>query len=1075
MKKVLLALTVLLVSISYAFAQEHTVSGKVVSQDASPLPGVTVQLKNGTTGTATDANGAYQLSVPPGAVLIFRGIGFATQEVSVGDQNTVNVTLEFSTQSLNELVVTGAFGIKRSEKITPYSSQVISQKQLDVIPHSNINDALAGKIAGVQFRGQSAMKLGSEGFLRIRGGQSLGDVAPIYVVDGTIVNSFDLNPNDVASITVLKGANATALFGGQAVNGAIVITTKKAGGPGIGIEINQSISFDRISLTPEYQNLYTGGASADLITFHWQEGMPEGWKALDGKGYPDYTDDASWGPKMEGQEYIPWYAWFPGTKYSFKTAKLTPQPHNVRDFYNTGITNNSNIAFSKSGDDYNFRISYTNQSVKGMLPNTGRNKNTVFTTASYDLNRHFTAGANITYTGTRINGQFDDDYSNATSGSFNQWFHRDLDVDILKEFTNVKSPIGTLASWNFSSNPNAYDPENPAGFWPANFWYNPYAFMNNIAFMQHRDRLFGDVHLTYNLNDNFNVVGTVRKNQLTTNYENITKSIVEQSATQTGILAGYDTRQTTSQQYTYELLANFQRQFGDLNLALHGGASTNSTSYKDLRMRTQQGLNLPDLYSITNSKAQPSISNARERTTTRSLFLGGDLGYRQLLNLNFALRNDWYSTLPSSDNSLLSPAVGLTFNFSELTQESLPWLSFGKVFGSWGRKPLSLDIYKTNLTYFLNQYSWGSNFLMETPNSIPDSSLTGSLISTVEAGFDLRFVDNRYGIKATYYHELNDKAPISVSQDGISGFTSRTINAASVERTGIEVVLTATPLQTADFSWELSKSFSYLISNKVKELYGEQPRILFDDVAFSNAYFGVGVYHVKGKDWGQMIGGGAQKAPDGQPLYRVTRDDDGNPIAAVNILDPDKDWGSIVPKVTGGLYNSFRYKDFSLNLSLDYQVGGKYFSLDEVWGEYSGLLATTAATNDKGHNVRDPVDDDGGVHIKGIDAADNKPVDFYMSGYSYFHSFLQASAERYIHDLTYVKLREISLTYQLPLTKWSSTSWIQGVAISVISRNPWLIYSKAKNFDPSEVTYNAGSEAQYPGTRSYGVDLKLNF
>lgn len=1075
MRKLLLTLIVLLASCSMVLAQNR-VSGTVSGPDSNPLPGITIQVEGTNTGTATDANGHYEVSVPANATLIFRGIGFKEQEVAVRSRPTVNVTMEASIQSLNELVVTGAFGIKRSQRVTAYSSQVISEKQLDVIPHRSVTDALAGKIAGVQFRGQSPIKLNSEGALRIRGGQSLGTVSPIYVVDGTIVNSFDLNPDDIANITVLKGANATALFGGQAVNGAIVITTKVASGKGIGLQVNQSLSFDKIYILPDYQNIYAGGGVGELTTFHYKPGMPEGWKALDGKGYPDYTDDASWGPKMEGQEYIPWYAWFPGTKYSFKTAKLTPKPNNVRDFYNTGVTSNSNVAFGKKGDNYNFRISYTNQAVKGMIPGSGLNKNTFFASASYNLSNHFTAGTHINYTSNRIKGEFNDDYSNFSSGSFNQWFHRDLDMNIEKELKGLLSPLGTLASWNLSTNPNGYDPSNPAGFWLANFWYNPFSYFDNINYGTHRDRLFGDVHLTYTLNTNFDITATIRKNQLTTSYENIIGSIIEKSASQTGVLASYDTRETNSQQYTYELLANFQKEFNNgINLHIHGGGTVFTTSYKELRMQTQQGLNLPDLYAITNSKAQPSVNDVREKSAIRSLFASGDIGYKQILNLNFALRNDWYSTLPESDNSLLSPALGLTFNFSELTQQSLPWLSFGKVFGSWGRKPLALDIFQNNLVYYMNQYSWNGNFLMETPNSVPDSSLKGSLITTFEAGLDLRFVNNRYGIQATFYHELNDKAPIPVSVDGVSGYTSRVINAASIERTGLEFVLSAEPINTPNFTWDINKTFSYLISNKVKNLYGDQDRYLFSNVAFSSAYFGVNVYHVKGKDWGQMIGGGAKKTEDGQPLYQVVRDDDGNPVEAYNIIDVDKDWGSIVPKINGGLYNSLRYKDFILSFSLDYQVGGKYFSLDEVWGEYSGLLATTAATNDRGHNVREPVSEGGGVHIKGVDAKDNKPVDFYMEGQDYFHGFLQASAERYIHDLTYVKLRELSLTYQLPLEKWGAKSWIQGASISLISRNPWLIYHKDKNFDPSEVTYNAGSEAQYPGTRSFGVELKLNF
>lgn len=1080
MRRFLSLLAMLLFIGGSAFAQEKTISGRVADQNGNPVPFATVLIEGTKTGVASDANGKFILKAKPGDKLVISATGMKTGEITVGSSTFLEIQLQTSQLALQEVVVTGAFGIKKDERTTSNSYQVISQEQLDVIPHTNINDALAGKVAGVQFKGQSPMKLNTagEGFMRIRGGQSLGDVGPIFVVDGTVVNSFDINPDDIATVTVLKGANATALFGGTASNGAIVMTTKKGAKKGIGIQLNQSVTFDKVYILPQYQNLYSGGASSNLITFHWVDGMPEGWKALDGKGYPDYTDDASWGPKMEGQEYIPWYAWFPGTKYSFKTAKLTPQPNNVRDFYNTGVTTNSNIAFSKGGDNYNFRLSYSNQSIKGMIPNSSSLKNNFFTSVSYDLNPHFNAGANVTFNTQTIKGEFNDAYSNFSSGSFNQWFHRDLDMGIEKEFTNFLSPIGTLASWNFTSNPNSYDPNDPGNFWPGNFWYNPYSYFANIDDVRYRNRLFGDIHLTYKLNSHFNIRATIRKNQLTTRNSYITRSIIQKSANQTGVLASYQPEETDYQEYNYELIANYQQNFGDFSVSVLGGANKNTTDYMSSIMATQQGLNIDDLYAISNSKAQPSLTNDRQESETNSLFASGDFGYKKLINLNLTMRNDWYSTLPANDNSLLSPSAGVSFIFSELTSSSLPWLSFGKVFGSWGKKPLALNIYQNNLAYNLNQYSWNGSFLLETPNSLPDPNLKGSLITTYETGFDLRFVNNRYGIKATYYHELNDKAPISVTIDGISGFTSKVVNAASIERTGLEFELNATPMTSKNFSWNINATFSYLLHNKVLNLFGDQARIPMasaGQVSFTSGYFALQAYQEKGSDWGQLIGGGAKRDPaTGQYLYTVSRDANGNPTRAYNILDPDKHWGSIVPKVNGGLINSFSYKDFVFNFSIDYQVGGKYFSLDENWGEYSGLLATTAATNDKGKNVRDPVADGGGVHIKGIDVATNKEIDFYMPGQAYFHGFLQASAERYIHDLTYVKLREISLGYQLPIKNWG-VNWMDAATVSVIARNPWLIYNKNKNFDPSEVSVTAGSNAQYPGTRSLGIELKLNF
>lgn len=1070
MKKMLLLLTIL-VGVQWAFAQQRTVTGRVIGEDGNPVPFASIRIKGSTTGTTSDADGKFLLKVQPDATLVISALGMQQKEVKVGGQTSLDILLQTSEVTLKEVIVTGAFGLKNTLRNTSYSAQVINSEQLNIIPHTDINSALAGKVAGTQFRGQSAMLLNRQGSLRMRGGLSLNDKDPVYVVDGTIVNSFDINPNDIESVTVLKGANATALFGDRASNGAIVITTKKKTGPGSGIEFSQGITVEKVYILPKYQNTYAGGGVDKLTQFVYQSYMPKEWKALDGKYFPDYTDDASWGPKMEGQEYVPWYAWYPGSKYSFKTARLVPQPNNARQFFETGITSNTNVSFGKSGDKYNYRLSYTNQAIKGMTPNSASQKNNFFATVSYDLNSHITAGFEGTYSTQRIEGVFEDGYANQSTGSFNSWFHRDLDMNILKELRNLKSPFGTLASWNLSTNPDGYDPNDPGYFYLGNYWYNFYSYFDNFNNVNNRDRLFGDFHVAYKLNKNFQVKGTIRKNQLTTNTENITRSILEKSASQSGLLASYYTQQTTYQEYNYELLATYNQQFKNFDVTVNAGGNILNTNYKDISAGTVNGLNVPDLYSISNSKSQPSIGNTRQSSETRSVFASGDLGYKKLINVNWALRNDWYSTLPISSNSLLSPSVGANFIFSSLTEHGLPWLSFGKVFGSWGKKPLPLEIYGTNFTYSVGQYQWNGNFLMTTPNTLIDPNLRGSLITSYEVGLDLRFKNNRFGVNVLYYHDNNDGEPVTIGIDGISGFTAKRVNAARIERKGIEAMLTFIPVVKKNFNWEINTTFGYLIGNKVRSLAQGQDKILVPSGPGRGFAFGsrfAQMYQELNQDWGQLIGGGIKRNENGQPLIQ----NDGTYIG-----DPNKHWGSVVPKVTGGLVNSLTYKDFTLNFSLDYQVGGKFFSLTENWGTFSGLLAPTAALNDKGKNVRDPVAQGGGVHVVGVSAADGKTVvDRYVDGYTYFHQYyFNRVAEPYIHDLSYVKLREISIGYRLPIKKWNLSSWIQDANVSLVARNPWLIYSAASNFDPSEISYLSGEEGQLPATRSIGFNVRFSF
>jgi hypothetical protein len=320
MRKLASLLSVLMLLCTLAFSQTHTVTGVVKNEKGEFVPFATIQETGTKNATTADVQGAYSIKIPHNAKLTISAAGHSSQTITPGN-NGADVTLSTTVAQLSEVVVTSAFGIKRSSRVAPYSSQVVGDEALHIIPQTNINSALAGKVAGVQFRGQSPMKLDKEGSLRIRGGLDLtGDVAPVYIVDGSVTGSFDINPDDVQDVTVLKGANATVLFGDVAKGGAIVINTKKAVAGRSSIEVSQGVTFDKVYILPEYQNKYAGGAAADLTRFTWQTGMPEEWKSLDGKYYPEYTDDASWGPRMVGQEYIPWYAWNPNNPESGKTA-----------------------------------------------------------------------------------------------------------------------------------------------------------------------------------------------------------------------------------------------------------------------------------------------------------------------------------------------------------------------------------------------------------------------------------------------------------------------------------------------------------------------------------------------------------------------------------------------------------------------------------------------------------------------------------------------------------------------------------------------------------------------------------
>ena len=1074
MRKIVPMLALLLFFGATVNAQTVAVQGKV-SDVSGPVANATIQEKGTKNIVKADANGVFNIRVKQGATLTISAIGHDNTEVTASS-TYMNVDLKARADELQEVMVTTAFNVKKSQRTTPFSSQVIKSDQLNVIRQPNLNNALAGKVAGVQFRGQSAAKLNDQGFLRIRGGGSLNDVAPIYVVDGTLTNSFDINPDDVEDVTVLKGANATALFGSRAVNGAIVVTTRKGGSKkGIGIEVNQGTMFDRAAFLPNYQNEY-GGGDGDWLTFNYVAGMPTEWQGLNGKKYRDFTDDASWGPKIDGSEYIPWYAFIPGHSRTGQTAPFVAQPNNVRDFWNTGITNNTNVSFTQSnGAGQNLRVSYTNQSIRGLLPNTKSLRHNLFTAFNMDLGNMFTLNANLTYTNQRINGEFGDGYANNSSGNFNQWFHRDLDIDILRDFSNFKTPIGTIASWNFRRNPGAWSAAAPRNsVYGANYWYNPYTYYEQINYVQNRDRIYGDVGLTYKINNHLKVRGTIRTDQFNGSVENIVPNILEFTGVQTGYLAGYSTSTTVNREWNFEGVVNYNNNFGDFAVSVNAGANRLSIRNRAVSANTNNGLNVPELYAISNSKTGPTISNSRSDQQANSLFAFGDVEYKKYLSLTWAVRNDWFSTLPANDNSLLSPSLGTSFVFSDFTKNALPWLSFGKVFGSWGRKPVALNPYELNLNYSVNPLLWGSNFLMSTPDVAPDANLRGSLVTTWEAGLDLRFAKNKIGLTLTYFFEDNIKAPLQVTSSGVSGFTAQRINAAWIQRKGIETELTARIISKKNFQWRANGTFSYLIDNPVKELAPGLSSIVLSGGSFGTRF--ARAFHVAGQQWGMLRGGGIRRNDAGQPL--ITTNGFSGGLGWYSAGDATKEWGSVVPRITGGIQNFLTYKRFNMAVSIDYQFGGKFFSLSEQWGNFSGLLSNTAGLNDKGNPIRNSVASGGGVRVTGVQATDGRtPVDVYVEAYDYFHQFYyQQIAEPFVHSLSAIKMREVSIGYTIPVEKMGKFGKaFQGANISLTARNPFILYRETKNFDPTEISGVFGEDGQMPGTRSIGFNLKMTF
>ncbi len=1070
MRKIASLFTMLMLLSALAFGQTRTITGTVIDETGAPVPGASVKIKGTRTGVAADNNGQFHILAKTGDVLQVTG-GIEPIEVTVGDANNIKITAKKSVVTGSEVVVTTAYGMKRTLRNVATNTQVVTGDMLNTIRQTNINNALAGKVSGIQVLSQSAAKLGNAGTggIRLRGETGFGTGgSPIYVVDGTILpNINDVNNDDIDDVTVLQGPSASAIFGPQGARGAIVITLKKAkkNAPGMGIEVNLGAQMDKVYILPNYQNSYGGGNTENMFLYKWKAGDPVLWQKLDGKYYPDYSDDASWGPRMVGQEYIPWYSWYGGHRYEGTTASFIPQPDNARQYFNTGFTLNNSVSFSKATDKASIRLGFNNIDAKGLLPTTTLKKNVFNLSGSMNVTEKLTASVNFNYATQILNGEFDDQYSNQTTGSFNQWFHRDLDMNILKELKDLRTPSGIWASWNHN-NPTVYNSANEKAFYAGNYWYNFFKWFDLAKPVNQTDRYFGDITLSYQLNKNFKLRGTYRQQQNNVWSETKYSSDLNESGTQTTgncpeCKGYYGTSTSNAKSTNLEFQLTFTKKYKKFNI----NASLGSDNYRQLikgnSANTNNGLSVPNLFSISNSKDQPSVGNSRSDFRDNALFFTGNFGYDNFLNLEVTVRQDWLSVLPSTKPYIVSKSGGLSFIFSQLLK--LDALSYGKIRASIGEIPSGLDVYAyPGFSYAPNQFQWGGNILMSTPDQLVDPKIHGSVTQQKEFGIDLEFLKRRLGASFTYWDGSDKDFVTTLSINGASGYTSLLTNAGKITKKGMDFKLMGKPIWGKSLKLELNAKWGILASNKVVDLGPGITKTAGLDGGWGTT--GPYMLHEVGQNWG-MLYGNAMKRINGMPVLDAS---------GHYVNDPAHNYGSVLPKHTFGAQMSLEYKRFILNANADGQIGGKFFSLSDMWGSYSGLTARTATINDKGNPIRDPVSSGGGVHVFGVDNAGHA-VDYYVDGQDYFHSLYDNRAfDDFVYDLTFVKLREVSLGYNLPVDKWGFTKkWANRAVLSLTSRNLVLIYAKTKDFDPSEISNVSGERGNLPGTRGWGVNLKL--
>src|SRR5688572_51471 len=422
MRKTLSQILVLVLSSYLAFSQARIITGKITDGTGASVPYASVKIQSSGKGVTADENGNFTLEASQGEVLQISAVGVRATTFTVGTENSITVLVE-KTGTLNEVVVT-ALNIRRDRKSVPYSAQNVSGEKLTIARETNLANAIAGKVAGVQIIGTPSVGFRSPN-IRIRGVNTLAGEGPLYILDGTPVDANAINMDNVDNLSVLKGAAATALYGQRAAGGVVLITSKKGKkNAAPQVEVNTAVTVERVGLLPRYQNEYAGGYSNDFLQFEYDPARhPESWSSFDGQNIIEYYADESWGPKMDGRMYRPYWSWFPGPDFG-KEVPLTPNSNNVRDFFETGLTTNNNISVAGGGNNFIYRLTYNNIYRSTPVPNTGQNRNFITLSTGFDLSKRINVNSNINYQTTSRFGNFLEGYGSGLTASFNQWFQR---------------------------------------------------------------------------------------------------------------------------------------------------------------------------------------------------------------------------------------------------------------------------------------------------------------------------------------------------------------------------------------------------------------------------------------------------------------------------------------------------------------------------------------------------------------------------------------------------------------------------------------------------------------------------
>jgi TonB-linked SusC/RagA family outer membrane protein len=1075
----LLVLLFALVS-QLALAQEKTASGAVTDVSGLPLPGVNVVIKGTNKGVQTDFDGKFKIQAKEGAVLVFSYTGMTTVERTAGSGMTIK--LADDAVKLGDVVVT-ALGVKREKKSLGYATQEIKAAELNsgTAGGNFIND-LSGKAAGVQVRRNN--NFGGSTNLVSRGVKSLTQGNQmLIVIDGVPVNNSntnsnsqrngqgtsydygntatDINPDNIESVNILKGLAASSLYGYLGGNGVLLITTKKGkAGKGLGVTFSSEMTVGSIDKSTfiKYQDKYGAGYGP---YYGPNEDAYFNEADIDGDGNVDYLvpfgEDASYGGAFDNSLVYQWNAFTPYTSNFGKKTPWKSAENGPITFFKTPISLNNSLSIEGGNDKSSYSINYSHLNQSGLMPNSEIKKNNFSAKFTHDFTEKLSAAVFANYVNQTAVGRNSTGYNDNILSNFRQWWQTNVDLKELEEAYNNSG--GQNVTWNIKSQTNL----TPA------YWDNPYFQRNKNYQNDSRDRFIGYGKLDYQFAKWLS--GTVRVSTDTYSEKQEERRTAGSVAASFGInrldeTSGYQRFDRKYSENNLDLIFNFKQDLTkDLNLSGLIGGTINRIYTSSVLASTQGGLVIPGLFALDNSKVAVRPVETEITNGINSYYAQASLGYASTLYVDGTYRRDAFSVLAKDKNALSTYSASLSYVFSNSIKA--PWLSFGKFRINYAESPLGSPTQSLIDTYTKFDPFDNSTFLYSVSNIKNNPDLKPSKTAAYEAGLEMSFFDKRVGFDVSAYKSLNTDQIFQVPFSTSTGYNSKWFNAGSVENKGIEAQATISPVVTSNFQWDITVNWAQNRSEVVSLKEG------IDNLQLGSFQGGVTINATVGQPYGTIQGTdftylNGQKVVGTNGRY-VINDNTNNVIGNIN-----PDW-------TGGIRNKLTYKNLSFSFLVDTQKGGDIFSLDRYYGLATGLYEETAGTNELGNPIRNTLADGGGVILEGVQA-NGSPNTVRTPGPEYFGNiagYRRQPNKAFVYDASYIKLREVSISYRLP-SRFIDAMHIQDMKISLVGSNLWIIDKKLPDADPESGLGSGNLSSGYsvgslPTTRNIGCNITFKF